>query len=234
MPCPFLQADVGLESRHEFDPPNVAPSFWTVQCAEAPCKTGCINTSYVARFQLERQSLESCISSITNIVLAMSAAAGAIIAGLGLRTWRRELHGRADFDMARHVMLGVYQLRNELRHVRSVFSPDSLDTQYERLNDKASELDIVLLEAEVLWGDKLHAAKRTLKDSITSWRNQLRRYFRTINTSDELSEKDTEKMDAILCGDEDDEFGKGVQKAVVEFETALRPYLKRKNASKAT
>ncbi len=187
---------------------------------------------FLARSKLERQSLEACISSITNIVLAGSAAAGAFISAQGLGTWRRELRGHADFDMARRVMLGVYQLRNELRQVRSVFSPDSPDTRYERINDKASELDIVLLEAEALWGNRLHAAIRTLQDCVTSWRGQLRKHYRTIKKRVELSEQDYEKMDAILCGDEDDEFGQRIEEAVGEFETVLRPTLNARMAGR--
>jgi hypothetical protein len=44
----LLQAnpDVGWESRHEFDPPDVVSAVWMVQCVEESCKLGCINTSW--------------------------------------------------------------------------------------------------------------------------------------------------------------------------------------------
>ena len=47
----FLQADadVGCDSRHEFDSPNVATCFWMVECVEPPCKSGCVNTNYAAK-----------------------------------------------------------------------------------------------------------------------------------------------------------------------------------------
>ena len=50
-PVTLLQAnpDVGWEPRHEFDPANVASHVWIVQCAEVPCKLGCINTSSASR-----------------------------------------------------------------------------------------------------------------------------------------------------------------------------------------
>jgi len=35
--------DVGWNSRHGSDPPNVVSRIWLVQCAEVPCKSLCLN-----------------------------------------------------------------------------------------------------------------------------------------------------------------------------------------------
>ena len=176
--------------------------------------------------------MEGCnlISDITNIVLALAAVAGAVIAALGLWTWRHELYGRADFELARRVIRGVYELRHEVRQIRNIVSPEFLDTQYERLNKKASELDVALLEAEVLWGNMLQPPKKALKECLSTLRVTMRRYFRSQKQQLQLTDKQKEEIDLILYGncDDDEQFGKTVDQAVAGFEDALRPYVKRK------
>ena len=127
-------------------------------------------------------------------------------------------------------MRGVYELRNEIRQIRDIFSPEFLDTQYERLNKKASELDVALLEAEVLWGNKLQAPKQAIKKRLSTLRLTMRRYFRSEKEQLQLTDKQKEEIDVTLYGecDDDDQFGKSVEQAVAEFEDALRPFLKRK------
>lgn len=174
--------------------------------------------------------MEGCnaISDITNIIVALAAVAGAVIAGVALRTWRHELHGRADFELARRIMRAVYQLGNEIRQIRNIFSPEFLDTQYERLNNRASELDLALLEAEILWGNKLQAPKLAIKKSLSTLRLTMRRYFRSEKEQSQLTDKQREEIDVTLYGecDDDDQFGKTVEQAIAEFEHALRPFLK--------
>jgi len=172
----------------------------------------------------------SVITHVTNIVLAVAALGGVIIAALGLRTWRQELHGRADFELARRIMRGVYELRNQIRQMRNIFSPEVLDTQYERLNNKASELDAALLEAEVLWGKTLQPQKDSLKECLVTLRLALRRHFRSQNEKRELTSEQYKETDGVLYGDNDenDQFGNSVEHAVGEFEDAIRPYLKRR------
>jgi hypothetical protein len=93
---------------------------------------------------------ETCSTIFMNVLVGVATVVGAIIAGQGLKTWRHELRGHADFDLARRVMLCVYQFRNEFRSARSLFSAEVFETHYGRLNDKGNELDLALLEAEVL------------------------------------------------------------------------------------
>lgn len=176
--------------------------------------------------------MENCslITDITNVVVAIAAIAGAVIAALGLWTWRHELHGRADFELARRVMRGAYELRNQIRQMRNIFLPDMLDTQYERLNNKASEIDVALLETEVLWGNALHGQKQSLKECLVNYRLALRRHVRSQRKERTLTDQQHEEIDAILFGDggESDQFGVALDQAVRGFEDALRPYLKRR------
>lgn len=172
------------------------------------------------------------ISAITNIVFALAAVVGVVIAALGLSTWRHELHGQADFELARRIMRGVYELHNEIQQIRNIFSPEHLDAQYERLNKKASGLDVALLEAKILWGDKLQVHKQALKECLSTLRLALRRQFRSQKGKLPVTDKQLEEIDAVLWGDddhEDDEFATAVRQAVAGFEGALGTYLKRRS-----
>ena len=172
--------------------------------------------------------METCITVIANTILALSAAAGAIIAGVGLATWRRELHGQVDFNLARRVMRAVYKVRNEIRDMRSVFSPEVLESHWERIIHEGSELDVALLEAEVLWGDKLASAKKALSKCVKRIRRTIQKLRRLQKAKSEPSEEIRIEIYDILEGDYDetDEFGKTVQAAVSEYEQMLRPLLK--------
>ncbi|MBN1395282.1 MAG: hypothetical protein JW959_09680, partial [Pirellulales bacterium] len=179
-----------------------------------------------------RLNMDDChvITAVTNIMLAVAAIGGAVIAALGLKTWRHELHGRANFELARRVLRGVYEVRNQPRQMRHVFSSEMLDTQYERLNEKATDLDVALLEAEVLWGNTLQGHKESLKDCLVKYRLAFRRHIRSQKEEHKLKGRQCNEMEAILYGadDDTDNYMRAVDKAVRGFEDTLRPYLKRK------
>jgi hypothetical protein len=48
------------------------------------------------------------------VIVAVSAAVGAVAAFRGVSAWRRELHGRTQYDLARRVMAGVYRVRERI------------------------------------------------------------------------------------------------------------------------
>jgi len=175
--------------------------------------------------------MESCINIISdlgNIVTATAAVAGVVIALFGLRGWRDELHGRADFELARRVMRSVYEVRNRIRQMRTVVSTESFETRYERFNSKAGELDSELFEAEVLWGDTLHGPKESLKERVSTFRLALSDRYDEKNGF-ELTETRHQELNAICdgYGRKNDRFDEETERTVSEFEEALRPYLKR-------
>lgn len=174
-------------------------------------------------------NLSSVIETVANAALAISAVAGAIIAGIGLRTWRHELRGRVEYDLARGVLKGVFELRDEIQRIRNVFSSESVDGQWEGLNRKGSELDVTLLEAKVVWGEKLDGAKRQLKECVDILRENMCLRNDSEKKGVELTEAQRKEMNSILFGHgrTDDKFGKKVQGAVTAFEDALRSHLNR-------
>lgn len=168
---------------------------------------------------------ESCTTIFMNVLVGVATIAGAIIAGLGLKTWRYELRGHANFDLARRVMLCVYQFRNEFRSARNIGSPEHIESHYGRLNDKGGELDLALVEAEILWGNLLQSAKQKVKECKNEWDFSLKKRYLHQKEKLPLSDQEREKIDAIIWGGRGDEFGGLIEDAVREFEATLRPHL---------
>ena len=62
------------------------------------------------------------VSLISNIVVGVSALGVAVIAFFGLRTWRKELTGKAKFALARDVMLLGFKLKAHFEDARNPFT----------------------------------------------------------------------------------------------------------------
>lgn len=56
---------------------------------------------------------------VQNVFLAISGAAAAVIAYLGLKTWRKELKGKSEYAKAKEVLKAVYKVRRAFNHVRN-------------------------------------------------------------------------------------------------------------------
>lgn len=59
------------------------------------------------------------IAAIKDILLAATAVTTATAAVVGLKSWRRELEGRTEFDTAKGLIRATYKLRDELSLYRS-------------------------------------------------------------------------------------------------------------------
>lgn len=131
---------------------------------------------------------------VTDSVTTLAVVAGIIIAGMGLQTWRRELHGKAEYELARKVLLGVYRIRDAVDQFRAPLIsgwemvPDgehivpgagppanshgiALARRWSRVADTYSQLQVDLLEAEVLWGESLKNLRNNLADRLSELRN---------------------------------------------------------------
>ncbi|MDL0433149.1 hypothetical protein QPM17_18570 [Marinobacter sp. TBZ242] len=128
------------------------------------------------------------ISPVKDIVVALAAIIGSGVALIGLSTWRRQLEGTAEYELARRLLKEVYQFREALQSVRFPFiavkemelSDDegpapvndkdrrhrelakAYQNRYDRVYDARNALEATLLEVEVLWGAELVEKVRKL------------------------------------------------------------------------
>lgn len=127
---------------------------------------------------------------IKEVILTAVAVAGAVVAVIGLTTWRRQLGGTVEYELARRLLKEVYQFREALQSVRFPFisakemelteeegPPPKNDkdkryrelakayqNRYVRVNEARNSLEATLLEVEVIWGQELIAKVKKLYD----------------------------------------------------------------------
>lgn len=122
------------------------------------------------------------------------ALTGAYVALVGLNTWKTQLRGRTEYELARRTLRAVLEVRDQIAGVRHPFiSPgersealkeagsgandghvtedeqgDQLvyDRRFRKLSNALSDLRVELLEAEVLWGKGIRVPEGKLRDCI--------------------------------------------------------------------
>lgn len=133
------------------------------------------------------------ITGIKDICLSIAAITAAMVAISGLKSWKKELRGRADFEIARSLIRATYKLRDEITYSRSPFtSANEFPAEYDPL-DKTSdneaeawafvftnrwkpianaiqEFEAQTLEAEALWGQEIKDTAFELKRCSQSLR----------------------------------------------------------------
>lgn len=134
------------------------------------------------------------IEGVAGLIGALAAFGGVLVGWAGLNTWRQQLRGTVEYDLARRVLRVVLKVRDQIAAIRNpvaslteieaahresgaetaqVGDDPGKDTQlmYERrfnaLRQARSELAIELLEAEVLWGPDLRQAERELGKCVS-------------------------------------------------------------------
>jgi hypothetical protein len=160
------------------------------------------------------------------------AALGAVLAAwVGLTTWRTQLRGTAEYELAKRILRVVYKLRDQIAAVRSPFvtasettlafkeadvapddhADDNVETQlvYQRrwnnLQHVRSDLTVELMEAQILWGDDLKSADNALAQCLQElWSAVLRHIRQLQGRGGNETVEAWEKREAILYQSSDD------------------------------
>jgi hypothetical protein len=127
------------------------------------------------------------LTAVKDVALALAGVTTAVVAVLGLKSWSRELRGKAAFEVARGVAKAAYKLRDEITLCRGPFIragefPDDYRSQSPNKSGEVragayghvfanrwrpvyaalQEFDTQTLEAEALWGQAI----RTKTDAL--------------------------------------------------------------------
>lgn len=83
------------------------------------------------------EQLQQYIATIKDVVTIISIIIGGVVAILGLRTWRRQLTGIAQYELGKRLLKATYKLRNAVddfrretitaKEVLSAIKRDNLD-----------------------------------------------------------------------------------------------------------
>jgi len=136
------------------------------------------------------------LKTVSDIAVAIAAAVTACVAIYGIRSWARELHGRARFEVARSLAKAMYKLRDAIRVARTPMIVASefpegyrksiggkadleveakayshvFSTRWEPIWTAYQEFDAQTLEAEALWGSAIRLKTDELRSLVRKLR----------------------------------------------------------------
>jgi hypothetical protein len=136
------------------------------------------------------------LSLIKDLVTIASIGIAGYVALRGLQTWRDQLKGTAEYELAKRLLKAAYQLRDALQSVRNPlimaaeFSQALKEAQldlkpgdedynaasttavyqmrWKPVTEAYRALELEAVEAETLWGSEARAATTTIRTSIGS------------------------------------------------------------------
>ena len=174
---------------------------------------------------------------------AYLSGVGIVVAALGLNTWRRQLLGTHEFDLARRVLKSLYSLRDAVASVRHPFMSTAeageiptddaapweayaYQNRWDRVSEAQQDLSVTLVEAEIVWGELLKADALTLADHVNKLAGTIRKHLRNLRRD---GDRDwTREDDAILWfGIDDDPYAAELNRIIREIDTKVRPHLQR-------
>jgi hypothetical protein len=132
------------------------------------------------------------IKTAAEILTALAAVAGVLIAGFGINDWKKQLKGKTNYELARRYLRAVYRLRDAIKFVRNPWIPpeetasalkeregsdlDDLDgsletravysSRWNKIIEAGSDLDLELREAEISWGQEALDVEKNLEISV--------------------------------------------------------------------
>lgn len=196
------------------------------------------------------------VIALAKDLVLMAAAIVASYVGLrGLGTWRRQLRGNTEYQLAKALLTSVYELREAIAGVRNPFmqyskEPDLPEEKLKDLSQRDREwhalaqayqrrwepvpaakakLDANLLEAEVIWGPairtKVQGLNRLIGELLFALQDHLE--ARNPNIPYESPGRDlVKKRHETLYGiGDDDAFKKQLDEAIGTIENEMRPHI---------
>ncbi|MEW8291974.1 MAG: hypothetical protein AB2672_15750 [Candidatus Thiodiazotropha endolucinida] len=196
------------------------------------------------------------VSIIKDLCIAGAAVTTAYVAWRGVESWRSELKGRADFEIARNFMKSTYQLRDAIETCRSPWVsltefPEGYMSKSNPTADEKGEaelhvysnrwkeiytciqqFDTVSIEAEALWGKQINSKGSVLRKCVGELKTAIDAVIRNAYSEgrDFESEKEYGKeMEHIVknTDSENNQFTKKINDAISDIESYVRPHLSR-------
>lgn len=178
----------------------------------------------------------------TKDVVSIVGALGALTIGtLGLFTWRRQLQGTSEYELAKKALLKAYELQNAIQAVRNpmlYLKTDKVDAgsrlqaeqqvyddRMAKVHEKWAELQTVRLEAKVIWGEAAADTFIGLQECIGNlnagiWLHFWMKgaYAGPAVTVDNSPQRIAENDKIIYHMGDDDDFSQRLSKAVTSVE----------------
>lgn len=188
-----------------------------------------------------------------DVMTGAAALIAAVVAARGLQTWKRQLHGNTNYELARRLLRSAYRVREAIRWVRNPLilygeaasalkgaglsdsPPAGSDDQgealvyqarWQRVAEANVEFLAELLEAEALWGPEIRQRGDALAACIGQLHWALWRWLsrrQSSITPDRMAE-----LLAIIysAGSASTKYDDDLNAALEGIEAQIRPHLK--------
>ncbi|MGR3985038.1 MAG: hypothetical protein OD817_07305 [Gammaproteobacteria bacterium] len=173
-------------------------------------------------------------SAAEGTFVSIAATVTAVAAVYGVRTWKRELEGKENFEAARNLLRATYKVRDAIAACRDIIGKEQREIK--PVVVARQEFDHAATDAEVFWGDKVIAKARAIRSCVSSLHYAINFCAAEQESVTKYRERDSEfaeRMDYIVMsgprdtpdGMAENPFSKKVEKAVAEIEYLARPHL---------
>jgi hypothetical protein len=160
-----------------------------------------------------------------------------IIAGRGLRTWHRQLHGQVNLEIARKLTTAVYTFRNVIEEVREEMLDSRIDALLKKYRKARSRFIADTLEAHVLWGEDVSLVINQLSMSgnkvfkLARMMARINEKFEGQRRTPEATER-FEQLESEMGGFDDgegnvDDITRRITKAIRKLHEIVDPHLPR-------
>jgi hypothetical protein len=180
------------------------------------------------------------ITAVATCVIAVATVGGLLIAILGLRTWRAQLEGTAHFELARRLLLAVYELRDAINNVRSPFlsSAEAVDgdpdtpwqiTAYENrwtgVRSAMVQVQAATREARVLWEKPADPILEHLSTQVGDLFDAVSAFADLHRGASHPAPLTAEQRAVLYSRGPEDAYNSKLQGIVEEFERYVAPHL---------
>lgn len=192
------------------------------------------------------------VSILNNIATGLAALAGATVAILGFKTWKKQIAWKTNYELARRLLKATYQVRDAIKFVRNPFislgemsralkeegiGPENSEaerdqtnravysTRWKKIIESLTNFDSELLEAQVLWGVGIIEVQKPLRQCAAKLNIHITQVF---EPKEMRAASQTEIQEVIYDAgvDPKNKFTNEIAEAVQKLEEFLKPYLK--------
>jgi hypothetical protein len=180
------------------------------------------------------------ITAIATCVVAVATVVAVAIAILGLRTWSAQLEGTAQFDLARRLLLAVYEVRDSIDNVRHplLSSSEAADanpdipweiTAYENrwsgVRAAMVQLQAATREAAVLWEKPVTPLVEPLSAQVGELFDAVATVVDIKRGAAHVEPLTTEQRSVLYSRGPEDAYNTRLRNTVEKFEHYVAPHL---------
>lgn len=184
-------------------------------------------------------------SQTKDVVSIIGTIGALIIGGLGLFTWRRQLRGTSEYEIAKKAILKSYEVHQALQSVRNpmlYLSKEEVEAgrrleeqqriyseRMKYLYEKWAELQTIRLETKVIWGEDAHNSFNEIHQRIVDINGAIWLHFWMKGayagpgaTIDNSPERVIENDKLVYFSSEEDDFSQKIYESTAKVEEFFR------------